>query len=338
MKRGLFLILISVLAGAAGALYVDRLPDYRPLIDRVVSPLLPVDESLVSSSGASLSEAELEQWAIEPCFARSQAFDEVPPVWMERMALGPLSSQRTPTFQYPNLDNMPGLVKLEQILSSGGNQRHHCAATRIAEHWFLTANHCVLMRGTSTEVVDMILVGPREDVMQAESIIVPVAGAVCHSAWFSQTGKFDDDLALVYVEDVGPLHDVKIATMDSSAAPLPPSVYDTAYFAGWGKNGDNRFLQGGSLTVSNVGETFIMTDNGGEFAPCVGDSGGPLYVYRDGRPRVVGVLSSVTTDACPPFDRAFYMRLKTFEGWIRTTMKICEQKGQFVCGSFRFGA
>lgn len=187
------------------------------------------------------------------------------------------------------------------------------------------------MRGASSVVVDMVIVGPAYDVMQPDTVIVPARAAICHSAWYNTTGKFDDDLALIYVEDVSELGHVRIATMDSGAASLPLADYQNAYFAGWGKNGDNRFLQGGPARVSDVGETFIEVNNSGAFSPCVGDSGGPLYVDRDGDPRVVGVLSSVTTDACPPFGLAFYMRLKTYENWIRRVMAICVRDEQFIC-------
>lgn len=328
--RTLLIILASLIVGAGGALYADRQPDIRWQIDRVFDRFaLPSSDVDLESRG--VEAATLADYSLEPCFFRDPSHADEPPGWMQRPALNAAASERTSDRPFPDIEAFPGLVKIEQVLSAGGTQRQHCAATRIAENWFLTANHCVRMRGPTSQVIDMILIAPAHDVMQPETVIVPIEGAVCHSAWYSDTGKFDDDIALVYVEDTEPLSEVEIARTDLGDMPLPISAGDTAYFAGWGKNGQNRFLQGGPLVVRNVGETFIMVDNGGRFAPCVGDSGGPLYVPTTNGPQVVGVLSSVTVDACPPSDRAFYMRVKSFDVWMRRAMSICEQGGRFVC-------
>lgn len=328
--RTLLLIVLCLLAGAGGSLYLDRSPVWRPVIDNMIAPALSVIPN-AKRPDDGVSDALLQSLSMLPCYSRNAAFNDMPPSWMTRDELGPLSAQALPKRDYPDLRQMPGLVKLEQILSTGGTQKHHCAATRIGRNWFATANHCVMMRGAATLVVDMVIVAPANDVMQPDTIIVPATAAICHWAWYNSTGKFDDDVALIYVEDVSRLDHVQIATMDSAAAPLPPSDYQNAYFAGWGKNGENRFLQGGRVSVTEIGETFIEVDNSGQFSPCVGDSGGPLYLYRDGQPRVVGVLSSVTTDACPPFGIAFYMRLKTYEDWVRHVMIMCIREGEFVC-------
>lgn len=328
--RTLLIILVSLIVGAGGALYADRQPDIHRQIDRVFDQLMsPSVENFTGAGGVGATT--LADYSLEPCFFRDPSHTAEPPSWMQRPALNAAARQRTSDRPFPDIEAFPGLVKIEQVLSAGGTQRHHCAATRIAENWFLTANHCVRMRGPASQVIDMILIAPAQDVMQPETVIVPIEGAVCHSAWYSDTGKFDDDIALVYVEDTEPLSDVEIARTDLGDMPLPIGAGDTAYFAGWGKNGHNRFLQGGPLVVRNVGETFIMVDNGGRFAPCVGDSGGPLYVPTSNGPQVVGVLSSVTVDACPPFDRAFYMRLKSFDVWMQRAMSVCEQDGRFVC-------
>ncbi len=328
--RTLLIILVSLIVGAGGALYADRQPDIHRQIDRVFGQLMsPSVENFTGAGGVGATT--LADYSLEPCFFRDPSHTAEPPSWMQRPALNAAARQRTSDRPFPDIEAFPGLVKIEQVLSAGGTQRHHCAATRIAENWFLTANHCVRMRGPASQVIDMILIAPAQDVMQPETVIVPIEGAVCHSAWYSDTGKFDDDIALVYVEDTEPLSEVEIASTDLGDMPIPIGAGDTAYFAGWGKNGQNRFLQGGPLVVRNVGETFIMVDNGGRFAPCVGDSGGPLYVPTSNGPQVVGVLSSVTVDACPPFDRAFYMRLKSFDVWMQRAMSICEQDGRFVC-------
>lgn len=331
----IILLVIGLVAGAAGAFFLDRTPSYRPTVDDVLSQLSSPIVKYGKVSDATFAET-MEKYSIDPCFVRDPALKDEAPVWMTREPLGPNGLEREPEHPVPDLSELPGLVKIEQILSDSGSQKHHCAATRIGKNWFLTAAHCVRMKGSaSSPVMDMVIVEPREDVAQEETIIVPIDGAVCHSAWYSQTGKFDDDIALVHVSDVSALNDVKIAVFDHASAPLPPEAYEDAQFAGWGKNGRNRFLQGGSLSIVEIGETFILGDNEGEFSPCVGDSGGPLYVDTISGKRVVGVLSSVSKDACPPYEWSFYTRVKTFQPWIDTAMNLCRQDGQFVCRDYR---
>lgn len=330
MKQ-LFVLLFGALIGVSGMIYLDRNSDYRPFVDKYVEFVYPAEASLASDGQDAIYRA-MESNSITTCFERNAFFQTSPPNWLKRDPLGPLTSAQIPAYPLPNPSAFPGMVKIEQILSPSGAQRHHCAATRIDRNWFLTASHCIKMKGDAGPVVDMLIVEPRTDVMQEDTRLFPIDGAVCHSAWYSRTGKFDDDIALVHVKNVAGLDDVAVAMLDTAAAPLSDGDYQNAYFAGWGKNGRNRFLQGSELSITMIGETFVLGDNRGAFAPCVGDSGGPLYVGRKGNPRVVGVLSSVTNDACPPFDRAFYTRVKTFEHWIRTAARLCHQDDRFVCG------
>lgn len=326
------ILIVGFIAGLAGALWIERDSRFEPFISQTLNRLLPPDKKL-SEGEVILSADAKTSLSLDTCFERNSDFYVDQPEWMTRPALGPLTSTKRPERPYPDLSRYPGLVKIEQILSSSGSQRHHCAGTRVGKHWIMTANHCVKMRGPSGQVYDMVVVAPKEDIAQEGTAIIPVDAAVCHSAWYNSTGKFDDDLALLYVDDVSALNGVEIAKLDSAKTPLDSKYYNRAYFAGWGKNGSNRFLQGGKLTIENIGEMFLLGNNGGEFAPCVGDSGGPLFVGTEGEPRVVGVLSAVTDDTCRTYDRAFYIRVKSFADWIASAKRNCEQGGRFVCGA-----
>ena len=292
---------------------------------------LPDELFLPSKETEMVTHDALDSISVRSCFSRDPAHEVEPPAWLSRSVLDPLERHAAARRPIPDPAEFPGLVKVEQILSRSGNQRNHCAATRIAEHWFLTANHCVQMRGTSRTVVDMLIIAPQGDVALDDAQIIPVKAGMCHAAWYSPTGKFDDDIALLYVEDTKQLSAVDVPSLDIFEPHMPAHLLTGGVFAGWGKNGDNRFLQSGSARITEVGETFILTDNRGEFSPCVGDSGGPLYVDKEGAPHVVGVLSSVTRDGCPRYDKAFYMRLKTYADWIQTVMKVCVQDDKFVC-------
>tara|TARA_X000000950_G_scaffold285152_1_gene390228 strand:+ start:59421 stop:60491 length:1071 start_codon:yes stop_codon:yes gene_type:complete len=329
--RYFWVCVISLLVGAAGSHFVFENAAVQSGLDRL-SGASREAVVLPDSETGMISQAVLQDMSIISCFQRSEDYAAEEPVWMQRSIFASNGVERQAERPFPNIETLPGLVKLEQILSPGGSQRNHCAATRISENWFLTANHCVQMRGTASPVFDMLIIAPDDDVMRPDTRILPVDGAVCHAAWYSQTGKFDDDIALVFVANTAEIADIPIAQFDRSGSTVPLSPGDESHFAGWGRNGQNRFLQGGDLTVRTVGEAYILADNSGDFAPCVGDSGGPLYVEENDTQTVVGILSSVTTGGCPPYGGAFYMRVKSYENWIQRTMSVCEHEGRFVCG------
>lgn len=330
--RTFLLLLVGIAAGIAAGIFADRHPTSRPVISDIW-PGANAPRVQLPAGASALPADALAEHGFRACFSRNRDYALTPPDWMARNTLGPRSAAQQPTRTPPELEVHPGLVKLEQILSPVGTQRHHCAATRIAENWFLTAAHCAKFRGTAASVYDMIIVAPQIDTAGEDAIIVPVEGAVCHDAWYEQTNKFDDDVALLYVADPTPLSAVRIARLDGADGfSLPPSAFDQLYFAGWGKNGNNRFLQGGPLDLLRLGETLVLADQVDGFGPCVGDSGGPLYAAGGERePVVAGVLSAVTNDSCPPYDRAFYVRVRSFIDWIETGMATCAQGGRFVC-------
>jgi secreted trypsin-like serine protease len=289
------------------------------------------DDVRLGENKLSLSADHLLDLAIVPCFSRNSELDISQPSWMQRGSRSETNTSDMSADSRPDLNDYPGMVKLEQILSLGGSLRHHCAATRVSEHWFVTASHCVRSRGTSGRVHDIILISPAQDILTPESVIVPVRHAVCHRAWFSDTGKFDDDIALLYIEETSRLRSVPVVERDNAHAPLRVSAYETAYFGGWGKNGSNRFLTGGPLRIAELGELLLLGDNNGALSPCIGDSGGPLFVRTHRGPEMVGVLSSVSETACPPFGLSVYVRIKAYDDWIDRVIRNCVRKHRFVC-------
>jgi hypothetical protein len=269
---------------------------------------------------------QLAGLSIRSCWTRPAEFTTTPPGWMQRAPLSRFNAAETPIRPHPDLARLPGLIKFEQIRSPSGNAREHCAGVRIAPNWVLTAAHCV--KGGS---FDSLLIHPREDVAQQDARIIPVDNALCHDAWYSATSKFDDDIALLHVADATALDPLAIIPMEADGDVLTLSDFIGARFGGWSKNGDNRFLQGGPVAVNTLGNTYLTASPVEDFGPCVGDSGGPLFVDRPGGPITVGVLSAVTDDTCPPYGEAFYIRVKSYRSWIDRAIATCAQDGRFLC-------
>jgi len=296
----------------------------RPVMENLPRPALtPVD---FSDSATRFSPAQLDELQVRPCFRRQAELADTPPDWLTRSSFGPQTAREQPARRVPDLASLPGLVKVEQIRSPGGTVREHCAATRFDEHWFITAAHCV-----APDAQDTLIVAPGSDIRAEGTQILGVDHALCHSAAASPTGRFDDDVALLYVDDVSGLEPVPSARLGLSGRGLSADDVENAYFAGWGKNGDNRFLQGGPLRVTTIGAVQLLAEPTEGFGPCVGDSGGALYVPSPTGPRVIGLLSSVTRDACPPYGLAFYVRIGAYRDWIRRTVATCVQDGVFIC-------
>lgn len=332
--------IIGIMIGGAAAFYLDRDPHIGPLIDEnwpLEAEHLPdrdIDSVTISPPiwREQLGPNILSRLNVNACFMRDQALVDAPPSWLQRPELTGQNLGKTPRYPPPNLADYPGLVKLEIIRSSEGRNREHCAGARIGENWIVTAAHCVINGPASVQPNDMIIIQPRLDVHEADTRITPVDSAFCHGAYNHESRKFDDDIALLYVKDSANLEGIAIVNIDTPDDDLQQDRFLQTRIAGWGKNGQNRFLQGGKVNLTNIGQTLMMSENIGPLGPCVGDSGGPLYVNAKGtEPLVGGILQSVTRGSCPADNNAFFLRLESYAGWIDRLIGMCDKDGAFVC-------
>ncbi|MEO1406648.1 MAG: trypsin-like serine protease, partial [Pseudomonadota bacterium] len=128
--------------------------------------------------------------------------------------------------------DFPGIVKMEprrrvaEGISSG-----HCGATRISQHWFVTAAHC--LDNTYDEIE---LIATPSSLRSPLAIRVGAVASICHAAYGGATGNYANDIALVRVADgdVEALTDVPVARYGATASSLTRSAYPVARMAGWG--------------------------------------------------------------------------------------------------------
>lgn len=339
-------LLFGLIIGVGTGIFADRTTPTKELIDPYFEMVVQSDTpdeleteaeaapplQLVEGADAFTS-AELANFAIEPCFPRTNRADPEMRPWLSREVDAGGFIERSELQSFPDLAAYPGLIKIEGIRSSSGSQREHCAAARISEHWFLTAAHCIVDLGISTArpTYDVIAVSPAIDANEAGVEVVSVTSALCHSAYGMNRQQYPNDIAVFYLEDVSAFESVAIVGIETADLGLLSPDFANIYISGWGKNGGTRYLQGGRVTMREAGEAVLITDRVGTHGPNVGDSGAPLYVDRGDGPLVVGVLSQVTQDIDGRGDRGIYIRAKSISDWVHRATRICEQDGAFLC-------
>ena len=231
-----------------------------------------------------------------------------------------------------SLTPFPGIVKMEPRRFEGDAVASgHCGATRISESWFLTAAHCV------DDPFDEIqfIAGTTDLRNLSAARFFKADTAICHDGYAGFETNFINDIALVRVPDtaLAALTEIPIAEYGIADRPLGDYHYDTADMAGWGITGFNQPLSPMLLSaeldlVSASPGTIVVSSRNGS-GPCIGDSGGPLYITEaDGQRTVIGVLSVVEQTAgqevCEGDYRGRYTNVLGYTDWIDRVTTTCD--------------
>ncbi|MEM0986848.1 MAG: trypsin-like serine protease [Pseudomonadota bacterium] len=242
-----------------------------------------------------------------------------------------ISTQAVGAAAVQSLTAFPGIVKMEPRRFEGNAiTSGHCAATRIAERWFLTAAHCV---DDGYDEIQFIAGTPNLR-NRASARVFTADTAICHAGYAGRETNFINDLALIRVpEDALPaLTTVPVAEFGMTDRPLGQYHYATADMAGWGMTGFNQplsqLLLSAELSIVSASPSVIVIASRDGSGPCIGDSGGPLYVTEeDGQRTVVGVLSVVEQmsgqNLCEGDYRGRYTNVSGYRQWIGKVMAAC---------------
>lgn len=231
------------------------------------------------------------------------------------------------------LGAFPGIVKIEprRAEPTGAVATGHCGAVRVARNWFVTAAHCI------DEPFDEIrVIGEAANLRSPEAKRVSAEYAVCHAGYQGTDNGYANDIALVRLseEQVASLGNVPVARFGATSRPLAPANYPAAEMAGWGLTRFDGQLSNDLLTtrlkITHAGPAAITVASDNGAGPCIGDSGGPLYVTEaDGSKTVVGILSVVeqnrtTGHFCEGEYNGRYTNLQGYAGWIASVMALCD--------------
>ena len=233
------------------------------------------------------------------------------------------------------LGAFPGIVKIEprRAEPTGMIASGHCGAVRVARNWFVTAAHCI------DEPFDEIrVIGEAANLRSPEAKRTSAEYAVCHAGYQGTDNGYANDIALVHLseEQVAGLSNVPVARFGVTSRPLAPANYPTGEMAGWGLTRFDGQLSNDLLTtrlkITHAGPAAITVASDNGAGPCIGDSGGPLYVTEaDGSKTVVGILSVVeqnrtTGHFCEGEYNGRYTNLQGYGDWITSVMALCENE------------
>ena len=232
-----------------------------------------------------------------------------------------------------SLANFPGIVKLEPVKPAEGGMiaTGHCGAVRIADHWLATAAHCV------DEPFDQLrIIGTAENLRSPLAHTTEGELAICHGGYAGTANGYANDLALIRLsdEEVAALGDVPVARYGATDKPLAPANYPIGDMAGWGLTHFggklSNSLLSASIRITGTGPATIYVASQAGAGPCVGDSGGPLYVTEaDGSKTAIGILSVVeqnreTGQFCAGDYNGRYTNLQGYTGWLSDVMALCD--------------
>ena len=234
-----------------------------------------------------------------------------------------------------SLAAFPGIVKLEPrrtevngLVASG-----HCSAVRIRANWFVTAAHCV-----DQPYDEIRMIGDAANLLSPAARITAAESAICHGGYLGTDNGYSNDIALLRLsaEQAAAIPGVPVARAGTTALPFAPANYPTGEMAGWGLT---RFggqlsndLLATAIRITAVGPAAITVASQAGAGPCIGDSGGPLYVTEaDGSKSVVGILSVVeqnraTGQFCAGDYNGRYTNLQGYTGWIDSVIALCESE------------
>jgi len=231
------------------------------------------------------------------------------------------------------LSAFPGIVKLEPrrteitgLIASG-----HCSAVRIRANWFITAAHCV-----DQPYDEIRLIGDAANLRSPDARITAAESAICHGGYLGTDNGYSNDIALLRLsaEQAAAIPGVPVARIAATALPLAPANYPTGEMAGWGLTSFGGKLSNDLLStairITAVGPAAITVASQSGAGPCIGDSGGPLYVTEaDGSKPVVGILSVVEQNRangqfCAGDYNGRYTNLQGYTGWIESVIALCE--------------
>jgi secreted trypsin-like serine protease len=208
-----------------------------------------------------------------------------------------------------------------ECVAVGDDHRFCCTGTLIAPQVVVTAGHCAAS-GCSTR----IFIG---DNVAGSGTIIRVQDAISHPDYVpsSVDRPFDDLTVLILTEPVRTVAPVPICSLQAIAGAKSVTVagYGNTDFRGLTGYGIRRKVAVGLASESprygaRYDTEFVAGAMNLDQDSCSGDSGGPAYVFVDGRFELAGATSRATREGgrtCG--DGGVYTRIPAYRDWLEAS-------------------
>ena len=259
----------------------------------------------------------------------------------------PSRTKRIVGGQAASQHSIPWQVQL-RIPFRDGQITSLCGGSLISREWVLTAAHCVSgkiqAKMRSGIKLSVRLGGHYLDGSDSQLIPVDVDDIFPHEHYNEMT--WYNDIALIHLRESASFSSkIKTIQLSSKSDIAIVKAGLVATVSGWGQLTGGRqseelmrvdvpvlaesncktFVEGSGKTY---GDAVICTEAAGQ-GPCLGDSGGPLFALRSGRPFLVGVVSygRANCGSNGATNTAVYARTDSFTSWIGKKLDSSDKPG-----------
>ncbi|MFK8077989.1 MAG: serine protease [Granulosicoccus sp.] len=223
--------------------------------------------------------------------------------------------------------------------------RFFCGGTVIADRWVMTAAHCMFDPfGTPAQPGDIRVVAGTNDLQDPNAEETLVTNIIVHPDYDSNGSTLQNDIALLE------LGTALSATPTELFGGDPENYNDTmAFIVGWGATTTDSssgyqyptLLQDASVPLVSlaqcnssesyqgmIAETQVCAGfRQGGIDSCVGDSGGPLYIFNNGQKVQVGITSFGNGCGLPNF-YGVYTNVSSFLPWMNNYVAVSGNDSQ----------